>query len=487
MPAQRLRLLVAILVIATATAFELLPAAGADDGRSTSPVSWTTYGYDLARTGYNPSETTIGVGNAGNLHVRWSAKLGAVMIAQPVESASVNFGRSTKSVVYEGTEHGDFYALDAATGHTLWHRNLGSIQTTCKEVTPKGIFGIGGAGMIDRARNVVFVAGGDGAIHSLDLATGRETSGCPVKHVFQPAYEHVFGGINERNGKLYVADASSGCDTPPYKGRVFEIDIRSHTVVNSFYPATPLVNGGGIWGPGGASIDSANGHVFVATGNALTKPESYSYSENVVELDASLKVLGANYPGLATYPGLVSGDADFGATPILYRPSDCSTPQVAAKNKFGLLVVYKEGALSSGYTQLLQIANVSHGQFNGIPAWNPRTNMLYVSNSSDSNTGTYFHGLVALHAGDDCQLSLAWQQTVGPNYTSVSPPTVANGVVYYGDGRGNTERAFDAATGAPLWSSGSTIRGGLYAAPMVVNGTLYVPSWDGELYAFSPN
>jgi len=109
-----------------------------------------------------------------------------------------------------------------------------------------------------------------------------------------------------------------------------------------------------------------------------------------------------------------------------------------------------------------------------------------VSNSSDSVTGKFFHGLVALHADSNCQLSLAWQATVGPNLTNVSSPTVANGIVYYGDGPGNTERAFNAANGALLWSSGSTIHGGLYAAPIVVNGMLYVPAWDDKLYAFGP-
>ena len=37
------------------------------------------------------------------------------------------------------------------------------------------------------------------------------------------------------------------------------------------------------------SIDPSNGHVFVATGNALTNPESYRYSEDVVELSPALK------------------------------------------------------------------------------------------------------------------------------------------------------------------------------------------------------
>ena len=482
MPARRLRLLVAVLVVATAVAVELLPAAGADEIPLGTAISWSTYGYDLQRTGYNPSESTIGVGNAGKLHQRWAVNLGDVMIAQPVEAANVMImGKGTKNVLYEGTEHGDFYALDRTTGQTLWHRNLGSTATGCYDM-PDAVFGIGGAGVIDRLRpggGVVYVAGGDGSVHALNLATGAETFGWPVRNVFTPSHEHVYGGINERGGKLYVTVASY-CDFAPYKGKLTEIDIATHTVQKVFYPATSGVDGGGIWGPGGSAIDPANGHVFVATGNALTNPESFSYSEDVVELDPSLNVFGANYPGLT------GGDVDFGATPILYRPSGCSKLQVAAKNKTGVFVVYSEGSLSAGYTQRLQVANVNDWEFNGIPAWDPVTNMLYIGNSSDSDQGTYFHGMVALHSGANCQLSLAWQQTVGPNYASVSPPTVANGVVYYGDGYGNTERAFSAATGAPLWTSGGTIGGGLYAAPTVVNGMLYVPAWDNKLYAFSP-
>jgi outer membrane protein assembly factor BamB len=94
--------------------------------------------------------------------------------------------------------------------------------------------------------------------------------------------------------------------------------------------------------------------------------------------------------------------------------------------------------------------------------------------------------MVALKAAADCSLSLAWQRRVGPNQASVSPPTVANGVVYYGDGYGSTEFAFDASKHRVLWTSGATITGGLYAAPTVVNGQLLVPSWDHVLYAFGP-
>ena len=469
----------------TATVAAALLAIGPAHASDRAPqISWLTYGFDAQRTGYNPSESTLGTGNAASLHQIWSVDLGDVMIAQPVEAAQVNVAGQPRNVIYEGTEHGDVYALRGADGHVIWHTNLGSVQTNCFDM-PDGVFGVGGAGAISftgPGTGVIYVAGGDGSVHALDLATGAEQSGWPVTEVFTPSRDHVYSGINLLGGKLYVTVASH-CDHAPYFGDTVEIDVATHAIVRRFYPAGPPANGvsgGGIWGPGGVSIDPSNGHVFVATGNALTTPESYRYSEDVVELSRSLTVLGSYHPGLTGF------DVDFGATPILYRPSGCSTLQVVAKNKSGVLVRYDEGTLNSGYQQRIQVASVSDYQFNGIPAWDSATNTLYIGNSSDSSGGTYEHGMVALKAAADCSLSLAWQATVGPNFSSVSPPTVANGVVYYGDGYGNTEHAFDAANGTELWNSGTSIGGGLYAPPTAVNGKLLVASWDHRLYEFGP-
>src|SRR5262249_51869408 len=152
----------------------------------------------------------------------------------------------------------------------------------------------------------------------------------------------------------------------------------------------------GIWGPGGVSVDPMTGDVFTATGNAFTDPESFMYCENVVELSSDLQVLGSNYPGLT------GSDVDFGATPILYQPPGCS-PQVAAKNKTGVLVTYERGNVSAGPSERLQIASVSDWEFNGIPAWSDQTHLLYISNSSDSNSMKTKHGLVALSTGADCK------------------------------------------------------------------------------------
>ncbi|PYV68304.1 MAG: pyrrolo-quinoline quinone [Acidobacteria bacterium] len=438
-------------------------------------TDWLMYGFNLQRTGENPFESILTPSTVAGLHELWSFDLGSVTIMQPVLATGVIVNGSPKDLVYMGAEHGDLYAIDVASGTMVWHRNLGSQQTSCHDM-PDGVFGVSGSPFLDRTNNRMFVVGGDGNMYALDLSTGAILSGWPVAVTADPAHEHTYGAVNINNGVVY-AETASYCDLTPYHGKIVAVRIATHTVLGTFFPAGPRTNGGGIWGPGGISIDPATGDVFTATGNALNNPENFRYCENVVELSSALRVFGSNYPGLT------GKDVDFGATPILYQPPGCP-PMVAAKNKTGVLVTYQRGNVSAGPNQRLQIANISDWQFNGIPAWSDTTHLLYISNSSDSNSAQTKHGMVALSVGANCNLRLAWQTTVGPNFASVSPPTVAGGVVYYGDGPGSQLLAFDAVTGTQLWSSQSIIAGAIYGAPMVVNGQVFVGAWDGKLYAF---
>ncbi|PYJ01291.1 MAG: pyrrolo-quinoline quinone [Verrucomicrobia bacterium] len=438
-------------------------------------TDWLMYGFNLQRTGENPFESILTPSTVAGLHELWSFDLGSVTIMQPVLATGVIVNGSPKDLVYMGAEHGDLYAIDVASGTMVWHRNLGSQQTSCHDM-PDGVFGVSGSPFLDRTNNRMFVVGGDGNMYALDLSTGAILSGWPVAVTADPAHEHTYGAVNINNGVVY-AETASYCDLTPYHGKIVAVRIATHTVLGTFFPAGPRTNGGGIWGPGGISIDPATGDVFTATGNALNNPENFRYCENVVELSSALRVFGSNYPGLT------GKDVDFGATPILYQPPGCPL-MVAAKNKTGVLVTYQRGNVSAGPNQRLQIANISDWQFNGIPAWSDTTHLLYISNSSDSNSAQTKHGMVALSVGANCNLRLAWQTTVGPNFASVSPPTVAGGVVYYGDGPGSQLLAFDAVTGTQLWSSQSIIAGAIYGAPMVVNGQVFVGAWDGKLYAF---
>ncbi len=443
--------------------------------RRVTATDWLMYGFNLQRTGENPFESILTPSTVAGLHELWSFDLGSVTIMQPVLATGVIVNGSPKDLVYMGAEHGDLYAIHVGSGTMVWHRNLGSQQTSCHDM-PDGVFGVSGSPFLDRTNNRMFVVGGDGNMYALDLSTGAILSGWPVAVTADPAHEHTYGAVNINNGVAY-AETASYCDLTPYHGKIVAVRIATHTVLGTFFPAGPRTNGGGIWGPGGISIDPATGDVFTATGNALNNPENFRYCENEVELSSALRVFGSNYPGLT------GKDVDFGATPILYQPPGCP-PMVAAKNKTGVLVTYQRGNVSAGPNQRLQIANISDWQFNGVPAWSDTTHLLYISNSSDSNSAQTKHGMVALSVGANCNLRLAWQTTVGPNFASVSPPTVAGGVVYYGDGPGSQLLAFDAVTGTQLWSSQSIIAGAIYGAPMVVNGQVFVGAWDGKLYAF---
>jgi hypothetical protein len=62
-----------------------------------------------------------------------------------------------------------------------------------------------------------------------------------------------------------------------------------------------------------------------------------------------------------------------------------------------------------------------------------------------------------------------------------SSPAVADGIVYVGSW-GNTIYAFDASTGASVWSY--TTDGGVFSSPTIAGGVMFVGSYDYKVYAF---
>ena len=101
-------------MLATGSLMASLVAAAAPPSAATD---WTTFGFDAQRTGYNPSETVLGPGNAGGLKLAWSLATGDMILTQPVVIG-------TK--VYVGTLAGDLVAVDRVTGEVAWTRATGS-------------------------------------------------------------------------------------------------------------------------------------------------------------------------------------------------------------------------------------------------------------------------------------------------------------------------------------------------------------------------
>jgi outer membrane protein assembly factor BamB len=481
---------------------------------------WNTFGDDLKRSGYNAAEATLSAGNitANSLKLSWSTDLGAAITTQPLVATGVAIGGVPMTVLYIGAENNIFYALNADTGAIIWKNTaLGSSQSkNCAEV-PGGQFGITGTATYDKAAGVVYVADANDNVNALNMVTGLKEWSTNVLFdpntntiVGAPSQDHIYGALTLNKGMLYVETASFCEDVPPFHGRIAAISTATHTVVAAFFPGRTSSGksgtgycGGGIWGMGGASIDSVTNDIFVGTGNIVTATaggctanssgETYPYGDAIVQLDANLNLISFS---TATIGGKnVSNDSDYGATPMLYNVSSCPFEQLSAKNKVGYLYTYSVGTSGLSAEQQLHVGqSTSAGQFIGVPAFDPVTGLVFVGNPNAN--GAFAHGLNALQEIGGCNgLNIDWKASVGSsNATSQDneAPTVANGVVYFTDGVDNKVWAFDAQTGAQLWNSGTIIGSpctsyglacGTFGAP-TVDGRVFVGSFNHKLYAF---
>ncbi|HEY8318878.1 MAG TPA: PQQ-binding-like beta-propeller repeat protein [Amnibacterium sp.] len=430
---------------------------------------------NTAEAGLNPS-------NVGGIQQRWHmgfATKGA-FDATPVGASNVGTRLGTLNLIYVGDERGGFGAMDAATGTVVWQHKVGFQHTTCGDF-PSGNAGVTGAATLDRATNRVYVVGGDGKLYAFDMGTGDPASGwTPTTVTSDPAHLHVYGGLTlDPTRHTIYAGLASYCDHTPYRGRLVAVDTGSRTVRSFVVIKNKTQSGGGIWGWGGASLDPG-GNPYVTTGNALPNgaTEATPYAEYVVKLSPSLAVLGAHHPTLT------GRDVDFGATPTLIdlRITGCSL-RLAAENKNGFLYIYNRDDIKAGPVETVPIANGSaHNYFQGLPAYDRSSRTLYISNPGD---GGRRHGVVALRFGTNCRTTLLWNSVAGPTASPVSPPVVANGVVFYADGTGRTVHAFTATTGHKLWTSAAGLFGGpVFGAPLVFDGRVFVPSRGGTLHAF---
>ncbi|MGH7756673.1 MAG: PQQ-binding-like beta-propeller repeat protein, partial [Vulcanimicrobiaceae bacterium] len=492
-------------------------------GSGVVSTDWDTFAGNAARTGESPSESTLDSANVHGLQQLWQMNVGGGLAGQPIVATGVSIGGTAHDVIYIGATSGDFTAIDAATGTSLWHHSLGTITYPLNNNPGAAVpFGVTGTPTIDRSTNSVYVVDGQDQLYQFDLATGAEVH----PHVaIDPAGEPGTGGadvpannvvwsalaLNPTSHLLYIT-TSSEADVPPWYGRIVAFDARSLQRLRAFYTVNPptLGDGAGIWSYGGVSLDAA-GNVWAATGNfdvqSGNQTEHDGLGEQVIEVSSDLGTLKQNnYPGLEqllAQLGETPVDADFGSTPVLFTPPGCD-PLAIAINKAGILVVYDQTKVDAGPTQRIAMAQSSeNGDFIGLVGYSSATNYVYVSLPSTFNdtidSVQYRPGLAAFRFSN-CTLvpQPVWAKQFGidssndSNDDLHSSPTIANGVVYVGDGRDKKAYAFDAGTGTALWGP-TAMPGAVYTAPVVLNGRVYIStSYGATLTAFgvpgvSPN
>jgi outer membrane protein assembly factor BamB len=433
---------------------------------------WATYGYDAARSSYNPKEIVVSWPTLSVLAPQWSADLGAAITAQPIVVHNVVIGGVPTPLVYIGAANGVFAAFDTATGHQVWSRQLLTQTNSCSQ-QPNGVFGIADTAVHDPVAHLIYVVDGQGLLYALDEATGQTAAGWPIQVIPHPDREFVWSGLTLANGRILVENASY-CDFSPYTGFVLSVDPATRQIAETF-AVTTIGDGGGIWGYGGAAVDPSTQAIYVATGNGLSS-ETSGYSEDVIRLDPSLNVVAANYAGFT------GGDVDYGATPFLYT-TPCNN-QLAAVNKSGVLVTYDRDNIAAGPLQKLQIGN-GGGPLIGDLAQDPTTGLIFVPNPQASPDGTYVQGMLSFSVSATCQLERVWQAPISASGGGpLGSPTVVPGAVFFGTGGGNTLLALNSSTLTNFWNSGSSITGPVYAAPAIIGGQVFIGSWDHKLHVF---
>ena len=327
---------------------------------STSTVDITTYHVDVARTGLNPSETTLTTSNVTSAQfglIRTLAVDGHVD-AQPLYLSALSIAGQSHNVLYAVSEHDSVYAFDADSGTQLWKTSvLGSGETTsddhdCSQITPE--IGITSTPVIDRkagANGTIFVVGmtEDSSghyhqrLHALDITTVAELSGSPTEIaatypgtganssggnvVFDPAQYAERAGILLLNGVLYLG-WTSHCDSGPYTGWLMaysESTLAQTAVLN----LTPNGSEGSIWMAGSGLAADTSGNIyfldangtFDTTLNANSLPTSGDYGNAFMKVSTSGGSLtAADYFETSNTVAESAGDEDLGSGGALVLP-----------------------------------------------------------------------------------------------------------------------------------------------------------------------
>jgi hypothetical protein len=435
-----------------------------------------TYKNDAARTGQNPTESTLTPGNvnAANFGLLRTLAVDGKVDAQPLYVSQLSVAGSTHNVVYAATEHDSVYAFDADTGSQLWHASLLPSGETlsdnrgCTQVVPD--IGITSTPVIDRTAGahgtlyVVAMSKDSGSayhqrLHALDIATGAEllegpkeisasfTAAGGTATTFSPGQYEERAALLLLNGIVYTS-WTSHCDITPYYGWIIGYSGSSlaRTAVLNLAPNS---GGGGpsIWMSGGGPAADAAGYIYLLTANGAFE----------TTLDSS------GFPAAQ----------DYGNSFVKITTAGSS---LAVADYFTMYNETAESAvdrdLGSGGGMLLPDLTDANGTVRHLMVGAGKDGNIYVVNRDS---------LGKFNASGNSQI---WQQLSGVVAAGIwSTPAYFDGRVYYGDS-GQKLKAFAIAnarlTAVPQSTSAATFAYPGTAPSVSANGTANAIVWAHE-------
>lgn len=484
--------------------------------------NWTQFGSDSARTFTVRNEHHLSRRTARKLKLHWKVtlnnkakELNALTVPLIVTDLHTPSGR--KTLVFIAGSDDNVFALDAATGTTVWtkHFNVTAKPSQAPDwLCPNALTA---TPVVDPGSQLLYVLDSGGQLHAMNLTDGTEAQ--PARTMTPP-----FGkpwSLNLFNRVIYTA-TSQGCNQ--VQSAIYAMNANA-TDAQHFVAAR---YGAGIWGRAGVAVDE-NGTVFAGTGDGHFNPAEGQYPNTILAVDGRTLQL-KDYFTPKNFEYIRKKDLDMGnTTPVVFHYG--SKELVAAGGKEGLLWLLNANSLGGpdhstplSVTPLLANAKGSyygHGFWGALstwqdshgsrwlyaPAWGPATgDAKFERTHGDAPDGSVMAFRVT---GPDTQpiLKPAWQSV---NMSVPTPVTIANGVVFamsdaddinQNDEKGGLLKsqfrathgtghavlyALDALTGDVLFSSANAISGFAHFSGVAVGGgQVYIVTWDNSVYAFS--
>jgi outer membrane protein assembly factor BamB len=365
-----------------------------------------------------------------------------------------------RDVVYVATEGNTVYAIDAATGAVLLHRNLGtpvkiSLLGNCTD--NGGQIGITSTPVIDRAANRLYLIAytNDAGVltyrlHALNLtsladaippvvvAASHILNDGTTSYTFQASRNRQRPALLEANGNIY-AGFGSFCDFFSDLSRGWVLGWNARTLqsltanrlndllVNSFYGYFLS----SVWMSGAGLAASADGSIFFVSGNSDPTGTSYdpvsNLAESVVKISGDLtQILDYFTPNDVSF--LDQNNADFSAGGVLLIPTQSGPiPNLAVHlGKIGPLYLLNQQNLgnftptASGGTQCSPRAVCPADNVVGNYALDPTDDCWCTPSYFTGSDGV---GRVVLSAGHHV---IIWQIQTSSTVTLVKERTLAD-------------------------------------------------------------
>jgi outer membrane protein assembly factor BamB len=523
----------AALAVAAALGFGAAAPAGADDAATS-----LTNAADNARTGWYPDEPGLDPGTvAGSTFGQlFSAPVDGQVYAQPLVA---------DDTLLVATQANQVYGLDPATGTQRWTRDLGpawnvSVEVHCGDIYPTE--GVTATPVVDAATGTAYLtsktyeAGTSGAgawyLHALDVSTGDERAGFPVKLEgsaqnapgvdFDATQELQRPGLLLLDGVVYAAFGGQ-CDQEPYRGWVIGVSTSGQVKARWTDVADPEVSGAGIWQSGGGLASDGPDQILLTTGNNASPPfgatgssSPSQFGDSMVRLhvqpDGSLLPTDFFTPYDATE--LDTRNSDFGSGgPVALPAAPFGTPShphlAVAEGKEGYVYLLDRddlggrGTGTGGGDRVVQRTGPFGGVWSRPAVWPGDGGYVYMPTGSPGGVFTEDGGALQVYrygvdgAGNP-SLALAGTSTDTFGFSSGAPVVTSDGtasgsaLVWLvwssgGPGDGAQLRAYDAvpADGHPVLRFTAPVGVGAKFAPPGVSGNrVYVGTRDGHVLAF---